>query len=215
MLRIHYLPGEHWVTDAEAAAVQTVAEETVEEARRSLPLLHQDLYVVVHQTPAVLPSGDGGFTLGPQVIRWDVDPALGIADVAKKALRPTLLHEAHHAARLTLRPSDSALTTWENAAVFEGLATVFATEQTGFKPPWTEYDPSSIAAWTTELFAQAIGEDASDWRFRHPDGRENIVYKVGSWIVERATQASGRTAAELVGATEHEVMALAGLAPNE
>lgn len=209
MLRVEFWPGPHWVTDDEASVIRAVAESTLAEARALLPGLHDDLYLLVNQTKDVLASGDSGFTMGPQVIRWDVDPARGLEAVATAALRPTLLHEAHHAARLTARPGDDALTSWESCAVFEGLASTFQTEVTGCLMPWQSLSDDVADACMHELFAQPVDGSAAHWRFEHPDGRRWIAYQVGSWIAARATARSGRTAAQLVDAAPELVLDLA------
>ena len=216
-MRISYWPSEHWVDDAAHAAIVRIADEAEADIRRLLPTLEEHLYLLVHQTPAVIPeTGDGGFTIGPHVIRWDVDPSRGVEQVATAALRSTLFHECHHAVRLQRRPQDAALVDWPAVAVFEGLATVFADAAGNGRPPWLRDDEPEIGAWADELFARPQPErDWLAWKFQHPDGRRNIAYRVGAWLVDRAAAASERgsgsaTAAELVWATPAEVLALAG-----
>lgn len=45
--------------------------------------------------------------------------------------------------------------------------------------------------------------------FRHPDGRRWIAYKVGTYLVDRAVRASGKTPAELVVTSTRELVELA------
>ena len=173
-------------------------------------MLHDDLYLLVHQTnTTVADTGAGGYALGPQVVRLDLDPALGLVAVAERSARCTLLHELHHAARLTLRPQDFELVSFRDTAVFEGLACAFESAVGGWATPWRTYEEPLIAAWARELFAQPVDEHSHWWRFAHPDGRTAIVYRVGWWLAERAIAGSGLSAAELVGATPDEVFALA------
>ena len=200
------------MTDDEAASIRHIVEATVAEARAHLPGLVEELYVLVHQTTTVMAeTGAGGYALGPHVVRIDFDPALDMVAVARRSVRHTLLHELHHAARLAVRPQEVALVSWPATAVFEGLASVFESTVGGIDVPWRAYDEDVIEAWATELFAQPVDEHAHWWRFAHPDGRTAIVYRVGSWIVDRAAARSARTAADLVGVSAEEVLELAGL----
>jgi hypothetical protein len=208
-MRIHIWPSEHWVDDAAFAAVEEVATTAEAAIRRHLPALERDLYLLINQTTRVIPeTGDGGFTLGPHCIRWDVDPDGGIEQVARTSLRGTLFHECHHAVRLQRRPQESRFTDWRTTAVFEGLASVFEDLSGRPRQHWRTYDPDVISGWAEELFAQPVGEDWAHWRFAHPDGRRNIAYRVGAWIADRAMAKSGRTAADLVWESPEDVIAM-------
>lgn len=210
-MRIYYWPSEHWVDDAAHAAIVHVAQAAERDVRALLPTLEQDLYLLVNQTGQVIPeTGDGGFTIGPHCIRWDVDPARGVEHVARAALRRTLFHECHHAVRLQRRPQDADLVDWPSIAVFEGLASVFEDAAGVARPEWRRYEPDVIAAWTEDLFGRAVGADWMDWKFDHPDGRRNIAYKVGAWLADEAAARSGRTAADLVWESPDNVIELAG-----
>ncbi|MHB8450136.1 MAG: DUF2268 domain-containing putative Zn-dependent protease [Mycobacteriales bacterium] len=126
MLYFHILPSPHWVDDQDFEAITGTATAAVDDIRRVLPTLAEDLYLVINQTSQVIPeTGDGAFTVGPQCIRWDVDPARGIASTAHSQLRHTLFHECHHAVRLQRRPTDAVAADWAAISVFEGLAAVF------------------------------------------------------------------------------------------
>lgn len=214
MLRFHILPSHHWVDDDAWAAVTGEAERAVADIRAHLPTLPDDLYLLVHQTSTVIPeTGDGGFAVGPQVIRWDVDPARGVGHVARTSLRHTLFHECHHAVRLQRRPEEADLLDWLTISVFEGLASVFEATEGGFDAPWRRYDPAVIEGWARELLAQPVDDTWPHWKFEHPDGRSSIAYRIGSWLVDRAVERTGRTAADLVWASPTEVADLAGFEP--
>ena len=213
-MRIHIWPSEHWVDDAAWAAIVEVANEAERDVRAHLPALVDDLYLLVNQTNIVIPeTGDCGFTFGPHCIRWDVDPARGIADVARQHLRRTLFHECHHAVRLQRRPEEFEITDWLTVVVFEGLASAFEAEAEAgdTRLVYQEYDEAVIGDWADELFRQPMDRNWPHWKFEHPDGRRNIAYRVGIWISDRATQRSGRTAADLVWEAPAEVLALAGI----
>lgn len=209
-MRIHIWPSEHWVDDEAWAVIVEVSEKAEIDIRGHLPTLEDDLYLLVNQTKGVIPeTGDGAFTIGPHCIRWDVDPERGVAAVARQHLRRTLFHECHHAVRLQKRPEEAEVADWPTVAVFEGLASVFEQEAGGERLAYQEYDGAEIAAWTEELFRQAVDENWPHWKFEHPDGRKNIAYRVGTWIADRAIRNSGRSAAELVWESPTTVIRLA------
>ncbi len=211
-VRIHIWPSEHWVDDEAWSTINTIVDEAEPAIRRLLPTLEREIYLIINPSKLVLPdTGDGGFTLGPHCIRWDVDPDRGIASVARLHLRRTLFHECHHAVRLQRRPEEAEVVDWPTVAVFEGLASVFELAAGGERLPYQEYDEETIAAWTSELFAQQVDENWPQWKFEHPDGRRNIAYRVGTWIADRAVRSSGRSAADLVWEAPADVVELAGI----
>lgn len=211
MVRVHPWPSDRPVPIDALQRIDDLAGPIVDEVRDHLPALHDDLYVLVHSTSQVIPeTGSGGFTLGPQVIRFDLDPDRDVVAVVEDSLRATLFHECHHAVRLQRRPQEMAITDWPMVAVFEGLASVFEDDPGGHTAPWRTYDPEVIGDWAHELFAQPVDERWWQWKVRHPDGRRSIAYRVGSWLADRAIERSGRSAADLVWASPDEVLDLAG-----
>lgn len=211
-MRVHIWPSEHWVDDEAWSTVVDVAGGAETEIREHLPTLERDLYLIINPSKLVIPdTGDGGFTLGPHCIRWDVDPDRGIAAVAREHLRRTLFHECHHAVRLQRRPQEAEVVDWPTVAVFEGLASVFEGEAGGPRLPYQEYDELVIADWATELFAQPVDDTWPQWKFEHPDGRRNIAYRVGTWIADRAVRSTGRSAADLVWEAPDDIVDLAGI----
>lgn len=211
-MRVHIWPSEHPLDDEAWATVVEVADRAEADVRAHLQSLEKDLYLLVNQTSVVIPeTGDSGFTIGPHCIRWDVEPARGVAAVARRQLRRTLFHECHHAVRLQRRPEEAVLTDWPMVAIFEGLACAFAEQAGGTRPPHESYDDAVIGDWAVELFRQPVDATWPHWKFEHPDGRRNIAYRVGTWIADRAVHNSGRTAADLVWEAPEEVIAVAGI----
>ena len=92
------------------------------------------------------------------------------------------------------------------AAVSEGMATVFAREYAGDHAPWGNY-PDDVASWVEELEGAPVSE-YQQWMFQHPDGRRWIGYRTGTYLVDRATEATGRTSIDLVRTPATEVIAL-------
>lgn len=92
----------------------------------------------------------------------------------------------------------------------EGLATAFERDFAGTSPPWGSYG-ADASSWVEELLTLPLDPDTSAWMVRHPDGRRWIGYKAGTFLADRATEASGRSSADLVGIPTAELIALAGV----
>jgi len=130
----------------------------------------------------------------------------GIETVFEDGSASCFAHEAHHAARYVAAGSAVFDDRVISAAVFEGLATAFEEEITGNVPPWGLYDDVEADWWVEELRQLAPGTNSRPWRFLHPDGRRWIAYRAGKRIIDRAKQATGSTAADLVAASTDEVL---------
>lgn len=143
----------------------------------------------------------------PAAVMWTVNPAHagGVKGVARAWLRASLLHEFHHLVRL----STGHPRTLVDHAVFEGMATVLERDFAKVLPPWGAY-PDNVNEWAQELLAQPGDASTREWLYVHPDGRRWVGIRVGSYWVERAMKASGRSAADLVVAPTSEILELAG-----
>lgn len=210
-IAVHLLSSDDYqFTDGDAEAITTEADRTEPEVRALLPGLRSRLNLVVTTGDGVIPeTGEVGFAASPDVVNWKVDASYGVAEVARAHLRHMLFHELHHCTRLVKHPSYYTVD-WYDGSVFEGLATVFEREA-GWFPPFGEYPPDEIEAWATELFAQPVDHTFQHWKFQHPDGRRWISYRVGTWVVDRAVERSGRSAADLVWESTPAIVELAGL----
>jgi hypothetical protein len=93
--------------------------------------------------------------------------------------------------------------------VSEGLATAFERDVGKVDPPWGRAPPE-VMEWTREVLRQPDQADRTTWLRRHPDGRRWIGMRVGTFLVDRATRASGTSAAALVGTPTAEILRLAG-----
>jgi hypothetical protein len=197
-------------TDEDAAAIADEVDRTEPEVRALLPALRRRVNLVVSTGSNVIPeTGEVGFAVSPDTVNWTVDPARGVANVARRHLRHALFHELHHCVRLIRVPSYYT-TDWYDGSVFEGLATVFEREA-GWSPPYGEYAVDEIVQWADELFEQPVDDTFNHWKFQHPDGRRWISYRVGAWVVDEAIKRSGRTAADLVWESTQTIVELAGM----
>lgn len=101
-----------------------------------------------------------------------------------------------------------------DTVISEGMATVFARDSAGVATPWSDYS-GEVADWSDEIRNLEPGFNYSEWMFSHPDGRRWIGYAVGTYLVDLAVAASGKTAAELATTSTGEILELAdSLSPN-
>lgn len=194
----------------EQSAIRSVAGRALRDARGALPTLPPRLTLTIVYGKDVIPeTGENGTTVPPAEIVWTVDPDRGVLDVVRRQLRPTLFHELHHLARRQATPPKRTLV---DTAIDEGMATAFERDFGGADPPWGKAPPE-IADWTRELLRQPEAAPRHAWLVRHPDGRRWIGYRVGTFLVDRATKASGRSSAALVATPTDEVLRLADVRP--
>lgn len=200
---------------ADADLLDRIATATLAEVSPLLPDLVATIDLVVLPCDTVAPDGMGGYA--PTSDRIELRVACGAtADPAahiETHLRATLAHELHHCARNHVLGPPS----WDfvDVVVFEGLATAFERDVTGTVPYYGSYADVPIAAWADEVLALDDAWDRAHWRFAHPDGRTNIAYRVGAFIADAASAATGRSAAALVSVPAPTVLAHAGLTRPE
>jgi uncharacterized protein YjaZ len=75
--------------------------------------------------------------------------------------------------------------------------------------PWGSY-PHDVAVWVQEVLQLPPKAPYAQWMFQHSDGRKWIGYRAGTFIVDQALAATGRTSSDLVTATTDEILAMAG-----
>lgn len=206
-----YVADGYHFSQAERRGIEDLAEATAVEARRVLPALPHHLSVRVYAGTRVIPeTGEAGEVVPPSTVIWTVDPAHagGVLTVVHTWLRASLLHEFHHLVRAQTSPSTSLM----DEVVTEGMATVFERDVTGASPLWGLY-PDDVGDWVKELTALPPDVGRDYWlRARHPDGRRWIGMRAGAYLVDRAIQASGRSAAALVSTSTRELMDTAAAA---
>jgi len=203
-----YIVDGYRFSQAERDTIQNIADATALEVRRFLPTLAGELVLKVYPdgSDVIDETGAAGSVAVPRVVYWTVDPkrAGGVVAIAKTHLRSTLFHEFHHLVRgMSVSPESLV-----DHVITEGMATVFERDFAGAVYPWGEY-PDDVSAWVTELMALPNDARRDPWMVRHPDGRRWIGYKAGTYLVDRAAKASGKSAAELVSASTEDVIRMA------
>jgi hypothetical protein len=81
-------------------------------------------------------------------------------------------------------------------AVREGLALAFERDCAHNWNPRGFYD-AEAAQWVDELRAAPSELTVDEWSERHAHGRRWVVARTGTYLVDRALRASGKTASEL------------------
>lgn len=200
----------------EQDTIEAIADAAEQEVRSVLPELRKDLTLEVRIGPWVPETGVAGSATGPRTIWMMVDPTRdeGVTGLVQRHLRTLIFHESHHLVRVW---TDSGRSTMSHVAsgrlidrvISEGMATVFARDFANGETPWSEY-PEEIEEWVQEVLSLPDDADQERWMFEHPDGREYVGYRAGAYIVERAVERSGRSAAELALVSTDEVIRLAG-----
>lgn len=195
----------------EQALIQSLANEAESDIRQLLPSLDKKLTLLVEASTLVIPdTGELGGAVSPGVVKWTVDPSRpgGVNKIAKTFLRHTLFHEFHHLARGYVFAGGNEVKTFMDAVLSEGLGTAFARDYSGADAPWAKYPPEA-ADWLAEVKAVKGLQKYDQWMFLHPDGRSWIGYKVGTYLVDQAMKASGKSTVELLMYSTDELIKLA------
>jgi hypothetical protein len=193
------------LSSTERRELQRVADTAFREVRGKLDGIPPRLTLVVRWGKDVIPeTGEGGAAGYPGNIGWTIDPDRDVLATIKKQLRPTLFHELHHLARASCVRTVSLA----DHVVTEGLATAFERDVAQVDVPWGAPPPNG-PAWTHEILAQPETASIETWMIHHPDGRRWIGMRVGTFLVDRASRASGRSPAALVCVEAAEILRLA------
>jgi Predicted Zn-dependent protease (DUF2268) len=191
----------------ERSAIQRIADATALEVRRFLPTLPGHVVLWVRAGDHVIEeTGETASAFAPNVVVWTVDPRRsgGVLSTVTTQLRQTLFHEFHHLVReMTNNPASLM-----DRAVTEGMATAFERDFAGSPAPWGKY-PDNVSDWAQELMALPGDAPRDPWMTRHPDGRRWIASKVGTYLVDRAISASGKSSADLVSTPTGELISMA------
>jgi len=192
----------------ERATVTLIAESTAREVRSRLPQLPQELVLRVQTGQRFeVDEGTGDTTAGldPNTIMWTVDPTHpgGVLGVALRELRVSLFHAWHHMVRDTALRQENML----DRAVREGLAIAFERDCAHSLNPRGLYK-SEVEAWVEELRDAPDDLTIDEWTERHAHGRRYVIARVGTYLVDRALRASGKSASQLASTPTAAILAL-------
>lgn len=189
----------------ERRELQRIADATFRDVRAHLDGLPPRLTLIVRWGKDVIPeTGENGAAGFPGNVGWTLDPARDALSTIRSQLRATLVHELHHLARAS-RVSSRVLM---DRVIDEGLATAFERDFAKVNPPWGR-PPPEIMDWVLEIRRQPEDVEQEPWFVRHPDGRRWVGMRVGTFLVDRACHASGKTPAAFVSTPSAEIVRLA------
>lgn len=155
-------------------------------------------------------TGLGGSAFDAEMLDMTFDPKLPYGvDKFKEYLRDGMFHEINHVVHYAYHPKEEDIMFW---SISEGLAVVFEREVAGAHHPWNDYeDDKTMAVWLKEL-QTAVDPNNEKWYFEHPDGRQNLAYKTGAWLVDKAIANSNKSIQELTRINYKDIMSLARVA---
>ena len=99
-----------------------------------------------------------------------------------------------------------------DVVVTEGMATAFERDVAGMPAPWGRYPPA-VRDWVQELLALPTDAPPAQWMDLHPAEKRWIRYFTGTYLVDQAMKATGKSSAELVTVPTAEVIRLAQTGP--
>lgn len=195
------------------ARITEIVQEVAGRVRELFPDLADQVTVAVARVARDLSSvgGVSGRAEAPGEILIELqDGYPGGLSAQTPALRQALFHELHHLVRGWTIRENAFGPGIAIAAVNEGLAEVFAEEQTGSVLEANEY-PANVDEWAAEIQTLPVDADYGEWMFEHPDGRLAIGYRTGRYIIHQAMANSGMTVLELTEVPPREILELAGI----
>lgn len=207
--------------DAEARAI-TLIDAAYREVRGDIPELPETLQIYFDNWYLIAETGEGGFAYAPDILTMSFDPDFTDAQLQTAHLRSTVFHESYHLAHgHTYEQSTLPYRHALDSAIYEGCASVFEREYT--HPELLPGDYSDCTESQLQEWCSALAEISND-DYRNGDtglwvkwalydketGERWRVYKVGTWLVDKALQQSGKGILDLRSLTAEEIHRLTG-----
>ena len=134
----------------------------------------------------------------------------GTIAAIRAGFETVLYHEFHHLIRGWSIHQNEFEQGIFIATINEGLAVVFAEENTGRKQVANAF-PIEAEDWAKEILELPKDADYQEWvAGYHPDGRTFIGYRIGNYIVRKAMENSGKDIVTISRLTPAEIWELAG-----
>jgi hypothetical protein len=202
-----YIVDGHRFSQTERDLIQHIADSTAIEVGQLLPTLPTQLILKVQAGKVVNPyTGEAASVVRPNTVHWTVDPhgSGGVSGIAEAELRRSLFPVWHYLVRTQTLNSNLLM----DQLIAQGMALVFARDFAG--APTAPVEPTEgVAAWASEAIALPSNAPLNQWMDRHPEGRRSIGLRVGTYFVDRAIKASGKSSAELVATSTQDVLRMA------
>jgi hypothetical protein len=202
----------HEFSRAEIARINAITARSSEAVRDLLPDLPDRIHVSIATIDRDLTAVGGvtGMADDPNTVLVFLSTTFdgGIVAAANTGLAAVLYHEFHHLARgWTIKDNKfgPGITT---AAVNEGLANVFAEIYTNTAFAGNAYPPQ-VREWWEEIGRLPVDANYGSWMVQHPDGRQAIGYRAGSFVIRQILSRSDYSIIRLSTMTVDEILILA------
>ncbi len=196
---------------AERRAIEDGAARVFPDVRRVLPELPPTLVLrmATASSKDVVPeTGEAGTNAFPDIVFWSIDASRpeGVGTIVRTYLRQALFHELAHLARAYAVGGSGNL---RHHVMQEGVATAIERDYGGGAPPlWGQYPPN-VSSWAKELLALPEAAPGGPWFVKRSEGGSWVGSKVGTYLVDCAAKASGKTSAALVRVPTDTLIAMA------
>ena len=196
---------------ADRRAIEDGAAQVFPDVRRVLPDLPPtlDLRMSAVSSKHVVPeTGEGGTNAPPDIVYWGIDASRpeGVGAIVRTYLRQALFHELAHRAR-----GDAIVFSGDLRyhLMQEGVATAIERDYGGGAPPlWAQYPPE-VSLWARELLALPADAPLGPWHFKRSEGGSWVFYGAGTYLIDCASKASGKTSAALARVPTDTLIAMA------
>lgn len=199
--------------DKHKTVIKTITENTIAKVRKLMPELAESIHftVLIINRDLSIVNGMTGRADKPTEIEISFSSIYqgGIDKAIEDSLEFTLFHELHHTVRGWTIYGNKFGPGIDTAAINEGLADTFAEIQAG-QAANNYTDAVNYDAWTKEILTLPRNANYGEWMFRHPDGREAIGYRTGSYLIKKAMKNSNKNILELSKMTISDIYELAG-----
>lgn len=193
-----------------------LVEDAYAKALRLLDKLPDPLNVKFTYNGASEDTGVGGFSVSDKQINFAILKGFTDRTTQENNLRGVILHESFHVQQ-GFTYEKSPFTALE-AATYEGAALIFEQQYAGISASYGDYGLCSdeeLRGWLDEI--RAVGTAYFDepgvwekWAFYHPEHDQKwIIYKVGSWLVNRILEENNLDVLDLKDRSANEIIELA------
>jgi hypothetical protein len=209
-MKIYILESEDWVkSKISRDDVLDLVNKYSVECANILKEISPNLNIIVKPNLPHISGhkGLGGSTYDHELIdvTFDVSLPYGLKKF-QRYLRETIFHEMNHAMHTKFYPREERQLYW---AVLEGLGIVFDREYAkGVHFANGRADKTEMLAWLKQqLTTSTRSPDA-------PDDWTEMIYDVGTWIVDLAIKNTGKDVVELTKLSCDEILKLADINPQ-
>lgn len=208
--------------DSEAqTAASRIIDDAYSEVRTLLPNLPKTIRIYFDNWYLLPETGAGGFAYSADTLTMSFDPSFTNKQQQSHDLRATVFHESYHLAQghTFIQPTAEYRHTLDSA-VYEGMASVFEREYAApsiLPGTYTGETDQQLQEWADSLANISMADYTNPdtelwikWALYDKESQQRWrIYKVGTWIVDKAVRQSGKDILSLYTATAAEILELA------